>query len=460
MTDRQPPTRRQFLATLGATSAAGLAGCQEGAESSTDTATPIQSTATESGSGDESLLGYDPSVSHDVSEWDRYDEDWETPTSSALDGDLTTERLVENMDIPWDLSFAGDGTLFITERVGRVLSFADGEVSTITEPADAIHAETGEDSWYVAGGEGGMLGVAAHPGYPEPPLVYVYYTYDENGDVGNRVEVFDASADDPNEARTPIVDGIPGDAYHNGGRITFGPENYLWIATGDALDEELPTDRTSLAGKILRVTPAGDPAPGNPDPGGDADPRIFSYGHRNPQGITWLPDATTLSTEHGPQARDELNRLVADGDYGWPETRDPQEYSDADVRHPIANSGTDTTWAPSGGVFYTGSELPQLQNRMLVGCLRPQNLLVATVTPDGGELPPVDGGRRFDQDWTDSEYVATVQTTFDGELGRIRHVEQGPDGGLYAITSNRDGRADGEFPTEIDDALVRIVAAD
>lgn len=450
MTDADGWSRRAILAA----SAAALAGCGTAprAPASSDT-TP--------GSG-----GYDLSVSHDLGDWAGYDPEWAAPTDSPLAGERTPSVLVENLEIPWDLSFAPNGELFISERTGRVLRFEAGEVSPVVEPADVIDAGsiepgTRERSWWVEGGEGGLLGVAAHPGYPDPPVVYVYYTRQEGEnreDRVNRVAAFDVSAADPGADPMVLVDGIPGSIIHNGGRITFGPENYLWITTGDGGEGANSQDTTSLGGKVLRVTPAGEPAPDNPDLGADADPRIFSYGHRNPQGIAWLPDATPVVTEHGPGGHDEVNVLRRGANYGWPEARRREAYAGTDYQRPVANTGN-RTWAPTGCCFYTGDAVPEWRNRLLVGALHGQHVNVLTISEPGADLPPLEGeSRRFDADWLDDRFVATSHRTFVNELGRVRHVEQGPDGALYMITSNRDGRAEGPFPRERDDVLVRIDA--
>jgi glucose/arabinose dehydrogenase len=407
-------------------------------------------------------------VGRAVEEWSGYDPDWEAPTTSPLDADLETEVLIENLEIPWDMAFAPDGTLFITERVGRVRKFDGEEVRTVAEPDSAIDAaslEPGSDrsEWLIQGGEGGTLGIAVHPSFPDPAHVFVYYTYKSDDGKHNRVEAFDVRSDDPSTPVRTVVDEIAGATYHNGGRITFGPRNYLWITCGDGLNFGDAQETDILAGKILRVTPEGDPAPGNPDLGADADPRIYTYGHRNPQGIVWLPDGTPIITEHGPgYGGDEFNRLEAGANYGWDvkekRTRKREEYPDSDVHRPVYNTGT-TSFAPTGALFYDGDAVPALENRMLVGGLISEQLVVTAVTPAGEELPPADDAHEqvpADTDWNDDAYGATVHTLFEGELGRIRHVEQSPDGDIYVCTSNRDGRASEEFPREVDDVLVRI----
>jgi len=443
-------SRRRFIAVAGA---AGLAGCSSSNPSTTNTSTGTGTTTT----AEPQPPDYDLSTDHDAESWGRYDPEWEAPSSSPLTGDVGTEILVENLEIPWDLSFTGNGEVFITERVGRIKSFADGEVQNVTAPVDAIDAESvepgeEEQTWWVEGGEGGTLGVAAHPDYPDPPVVYAYYTYQDGDNRYNKIAYFDVSADDPSRRAGTLIDGIPADNIHNGGRITFGPANYLWVGTGDAGRKPLARDPESLAGKILRLTPEGDPAPDNPDVG---DPRVYTYGHRNPQGITFLPDASTVIDEHGPSAHDEVNLLAAGDDYGWPDVRTREEYeANEDVHPPLMN--TPRSIAPSGSVFYTGDAVPEWSNRMIIGTLTGQRIHVVTLTPEGTERPPTEDGTPFDAGYFDDAYTATSHRAFENELGRVRHVEQGPNGELYAITSNRDGRSREGFPTERDDVLVRF----
>ena len=406
-------------------------------------------------------------VTHDVTTWDRYDSGWKPPTDAPA-GSFDIEILAERLEIPWDLAFSPSGELFVTERTGRVVTLDAGEMQTIAEPADIIDAEAiepGSDdgSWLVPGREGGLLGIAVHPTYPDPPLVYVYYTAQTDDGRRNRVVAFDTTASDPAEASWPIVDGIPADTYHNGGRIAFGPAKYLWIATGDADAPLETTERTrdtgSLAGKTLRVRPDGSAPESNPDIGSDADPRVYTYGHRNPQGISWLPDGTPVITEHGPGGGDEINVLRAGEDYGWPVARnsgDFDPYTETSYRPPVADADS---WAPAGSVFYTGDTVPALKNRLLYGGLISQQIIAATIAPAEGKAPKPDHETVYDGEGYDGAYHAATTAFFGDELGRVRHVEQGPEGALYAITSNRDGRAGGNFPRDRDDVLVRITPA-
>lgn len=448
-------TRRRLLGLAGALSLSVAAGCLS--ESDDESATPTPGETGVDG------IPYDVGVSHEIAQWDGYDADWTAPETAPEQGGYEVEVLAENLDIPWDIAFSPDGELFLTERTGRLLTLAQGEGETVTEPDAVVDAESlppgsDEDSWYVEGGEGGLLGLAIHPNYPDVPLVYAYFTTETDDGRTNRVVAFDTTADDQNENSWVIVDDIPADTYHNGGRITFGPANYLWVAAGDgdpALDDpDAIADPGTLGGKILRVEPDGSTPADNPDIEG-GDPRVYTYGHRNPQGLSWLPDGTPVITEHGPGGGDEVNVLRAGENYGWPAARNSEgfdSYSGTDYQPPVAGA---PSWAPSGSVFYTGEAVPSLQGRLLVGGLGSQQVVAVTLAEDESRLS-ADHAGRHDADWMDGEYHAASTPLLADELGRIRHLEEGPDGELYAVTSNRDGRAGDGFPTERDDKLVRI----
>jgi glucose/arabinose dehydrogenase len=460
-----PFTRRRLLVTAGATLTA-VAGCLSGStDDSSDTdGQDDTDTPGRNGTDSESRFPFDVTVDHDLSNWEQYDTDWSTPETAPEPDNYEFEVLAENLAIGWDMAFAPNGELFVTERTGRIVTVEEGQYEPVAEPDSVIDAEalppgSEEDSWLIEGGEGGLLGIAVHPNYPDAPLVYTYFTTETDDGRENRVVAFDATADDPAQQSWPIVEGIPGDTYHNGGRITFGPANYLWIATGDGdpglENPEQIADPGTLGGKILRVKPDGTAPDDNPDIGPDADPRVYTYGHRNPQGIAWLPDGTPVITEHGPGQGDEVNVLRAGENYGWPEVRnsgDFGEYAGTDYQRPVAEA---SAWAPSGAVFYTGDSVPSLQNRLLVGGLISQQLIAVTIARDPSRLSD-DHDTRHDADWMDETYHAASTGLLADELGRIRHVEQGPDGDLYAVTSNRDGRAENGFPTDRDDVLVRL----
>jgi glucose/arabinose dehydrogenase len=437
-------TRRGAIAAIGAALTAGCLGAPDGGRTTT---------------ADPERHPYDLAVTHDRTAWDRYDPDWSPPDGPAADT-VATETVVENLEIPWDLSFTADGSVFISERTGRILLYDGQDLREVAKPADVIDAGSVPTSreevvWWVEGGEGGLLGIAAHPGYPEPPVVYAYYTYMAGEDRFNKLVYFDVSTEEPGANATVLIDGIPGAKYHDGSRVTFGPANYLWVTTGDGGNKQMAQDPGRLPGSILRLNSNGTAPADNP---GLADPRVYSYGHRNPQGIAWLPDGTTLSNEHGPAGRrDELNRIEPGANYGWPNARTAAEYRGSPYHRPLLSTG-DTVWAPSGCCFYTGEGVPSWQNRLLIGALASQEVRVVTIVPPDGTLPEGPEVTHHDGDWLDDAYRVASRPALTDVLGRIRHLEQAPDGSLYAITSNRDGRSGEGFPQSGDDRLVRLTA--
>lgn len=444
----EPPTRRRLLAATGL-SIAALAGCfTESGSDATELATP-----------------------EDAPDDDWSEPDWRPADGVPTEGDVEATTVVSDLAIPWDLAFAG-GDAFVTERDGGVRRF---DASALAEDAD-LEPDDGETVLpsdalpnRSAPGEGGTLGVAVHPDYPDRSAVFVYYTVDENG-IGNRLVRYDLENDD----LEPVLEGIPGASIHNGGRIEFGPEGALWVLTGDADDPELAQDPGSRAGAVLRITPDGDPHPRNPDWGADGDRRTYALGHRNPQGIDFTPQGRPVIAEHGPSARDEVSVLQPGGNYGWDIVRggpDDSEYGsyDAydDAAPPVVNTGPGTTMAPSG-IAFADDAVGSWENRLLVAGLASSALHVVTLSPDAGDggddgdgaaAGGDESGVRYDASWLDDRFTASVHTLFDGAFGRLRHVEPGPGGSLYLLTSNRDGRASGAFPRESDDRIVRLEAA-
>lgn len=327
--------------------------------------------------------------------------------------------LAENLQIPWSLVFLPTGEILFTERPGRVRMIGQNG-NLLASPVATI----GEVKHI---GEGGLLGIEIHPNFENNGFVYLYYTYGENnGSTLNRVVRFRFDGRNLTDARV-IVEAIPGASNHNGGRIKFGssfasegasagrPDYYLYITTGDAQNPSLAQDKNSLAGKILRVTDDGKPAPGNP-----FGNEVYSYGHRNPQGITWDEGSRLWSSEHGSNATDELNLVEVGKNYGWPIARGDETREG--LTPPVLHSGSDT-WAPAGAAYLAGS--------IYFGGLRGQALYQAVLSGN----------------------TATLRTNLKGELGRIRDVVVGPDGMLYVTTSNRDGRGN---PRSDDDKIIRV----
>ncbi len=441
------PSRRRFLQTVGVASIL-FAGCLEDS-AETELAAP-----------------------GDAPEYEWSEPSWEPADGAPAEADVESSTVVSGLEIPWDITFADDD-VFVTERDGGVRRFdadAMGEDEQLEAVDGEVILEAGDLPDRSAPGEGGTLGVAVHPSYPDESDLYVYYTVD-TGEIENRVVRYDLETGN----LEPIIDGIPGATTHNGGRITFGPGDDLWVMTGDAETPSLTQDPGSLAGAILRVTPDGDAATANPDFGDESDSRTYSLGHRNPQGIDFCPDGIPFAAEHGPVARDEVSIVDPGGNYGWdvvrggPDDPEYEAYGDDEydeVTPPLLNTGSDETWAPSGIDFYDGDTIPNWENRLFVCGLTSETLYAVTLSSgdggaetENGTESEVGGGTRFDDNWLDGRLTATAQPLFEDEYGRLRHVEQGPDGALYLLTSNLDGRADGGFPLAEDDRIIRLEAS-
>lgn len=323
--------------------------------------------------------------------------------------------IADDLDTPWAIAFLPDGSMLVTERVGVVKKILDGKVSLVTSIPGVLEI-----------GEGGLMGIALHPEFESNNYVYLYYTYSTSGnDTLNRVSRMTFKDDTLTDEKV-ILDSIPGASNHNGGRIKFGPDSFLYITTGDAENPSASQDRNSLAGKILRVTDTGEPAAGNP-----FNNRVYSYGHRNPQGIAWTSDGRFFSTEHGPSGgefgtgRDEINLITEGKNYGWPQIMGDDTMRGMEV--PFLHSRNDT-WAPAGAAYYKHKDL---RDAIFFGGLRGEALYEVNFTGDGPMLV----------------------THFKNEFGRIREVIIGPDNMLYITTSNNDGRGS---PKSGDDKIIRI----
>jgi glucose/arabinose dehydrogenase len=324
----------------------------------------------------------------------------------------------------WAVDFASDGRIFLTERSGRIRVIRDGQ----------LHPEpwiTLDDVVEVS--EAGLLGLALDPSFAENGYVYVAYTHrGPGGSLGNRLVRLKEDAETGlGSFDAVLLDGVRGANNHDGGRVKFGPDGYLYWTMGEAGDRPLSQDLSSLNGKILRLNPDGSVPEDNPFPGSP----IYSYGHRNPQGLAWQPGTDRLySTEHGPSGResccDEVNHVLPGANYGWPQAFGSDVAPGTES--PVYQSGQ-TTLAPGGATFITGG--PWAGSLVFTG-LRGEGLY-RLVLDDG-----------------DPTAVRSFETYLHGQHGRLRDVVEGPDGALYVATSNRDGRG---RPREGDDQLLRIV---
>jgi len=326
------------------------------------------------------------------------------------------ETIAENLEIPWSIAFAPDDRIFFTERIGKLRVIQDGQLKP--EPLATLN---------VGAFEGGLLGIALDPNFNENHYIYLYYTYSEFLITYNKVVRYIENGEGL-EDEFVLLDKIPGAAIHDGGRLRFGPDGKLYITTGDAASGNSAQDLNSLAGKILRINPDGTIPDDNPF---EKSP-VFSYGHRNPQGLDWDPVSGKLvAVEHGSNARDEVNVVEAGKNYGWPiivgNGNDPN-YVD-----PILHTETET-WAPSGASFYTSDKIPEWKNKFFVATLRGNHL------------------RMLDFDLQQNK-VLSSEALFSNEFGRLRDAVVGPDGHLYLLTSNSDGRGS---PAPNDDKILRI----
>jgi len=311
--------------------------------------------------------------------------------------------LLSGLEIPWEIVFINENKVLITERPGRLLLF--DSTATSYQVKDVFHS-----------GEGGLLGIALHPDFGENQLIYLYYTYKDGGSTLNKVSQFTFSEDGLSNEQI-LISGIVGASYHDGGRIKFGPDGKLYVTTGDHGDKSSPQDLDSLSGKILRLNDDGTIPKDNPF----NNSYVYSYGHRNVQGIDWDSNGNFWATEHGPQGEDEVNLIKAGGNYGWPDVSGSKQGEG--MISPVVQSGLDT-WAPSGATIYNG----KLYFAGLAG------RAIYSLDLETKQL---------------SKFA-------EGEFGRIRTIVVGPDGDFYILTSNRDGRND--QPSVLDDRLIRIPA--
>jgi len=324
------------------------------------------------------------------------------PTSVASASDWRVGRTIAtNLDAPWSMAFLPDGSALVSERdTGRIKRvLRSGRVST-----------AGTVQGVRAGGEGGLLGIAVSQ---DATAVYAYITSARDNRVvriawnGRRLG-----------AQRPIFTGIPKSSIHNGGRILLADNSTMFIATGDAGDANLAQDRRSLAGKILRITVNGRPAPGNPFPGSP----VYSLGHRNVQGLALDRAGRLWASEFGARDVDELNLITPGGNYGWPICEG--SCSDSRFINPKAEWSPTTTASPSG-IAISG-------NSAFVASLRGRVLWRVPLRGTSAGRP------------------VSVPV---GDLGRLRDVVVAPDGALWVLTNNTDGRGS---PRSGDDRIVRV----
>ncbi|WP_428325860.1 PQQ-dependent sugar dehydrogenase [Nitrosopumilus sp.] len=322
----------------------------------------------------------------------------------------SVEILAKNLDKPRSIAVS-DNRIFVTEKDGSII-IVENDVQ-IESPLATLRAADVFD--------GGLLGIALHPNFSENHHIYVFLTYEEDDTLWNKILRITESENKLQDAET-IFDKIPGSSFTNGGFIKFGPDEKLYVGTGATSDSShLPQDLDSLSGKILRINDDGSIPEDNPF----ANSPVYSLGHRNPQGMTWDDDGNLYVAEFGPEKNDEINVILSGKNYGWPE----QECS-GNENFENAVLCYDPSIEPGGILFYTGDKF-DFEFPFIMASMRASNVYQV-----------------------DFEEGLSSQKSILSGIGRVRDVVQGPDGYLYVITSNTDGKG---FPDANDDKLLRIL---
>ncbi len=316
--------------------------------------------------------------------------------------DSQIEIIAENLNTPWSIEKLND-TFYISERSGTIAKVENGQVVR-------QQVELEKELSQVA--EAGLLGFVLAPNFTQTNRAYAYYTYQDNSGQYNRITTLILDNDIWKEERV-LLDKIPSGNFHHGGRLKIGHDGKLYATIGDASQSPLSQNLSSLAGKIVRLNLDGTVPSDNPI----QNSYVYSFGHRNPQGMTWAPNGTMYASEHGNSANDEINKIEPGLNYGWRIIEGLEEREGMET--PIFTSGNDNTWAPSGIAFYNG--------KLYVAALRGNAVL------------------EFNLETGEQRELIT-------SLGRIRDVLIEGDT-LYFVSNNTDGRGN---PQANDDKLYKI----
>ncbi len=335
------------------------------------------------------------------------------------------EVVTKDLFVPWSIVFTSPTRMLVTERNGKVRIVENGKL--LENPIHTF-TEVKVDQ------EEGLMGMTLDPNYANNKYIYLVYAYPSGKAYTDKVVRF-TDASDHFEAEKVLLDTIPAAKVHAGSRIKFGPDQKLYITTGDATDKKLPQDQNSLGGKILRINSDGSIPSDNPFPGSP----VWSYGHRNPQGLAWNPITNALiETEHGPSGfdgplgGDEINMVEKGKNYGWPVVSH-KDHKDG-MEDPLLVFTPAV--APAAGMFYTGTTFPQWKNHFFFAMLKGEGIMHVVFDPK------------------DSKKILQFEKVPNVVVGRIRELVQGPDGNIYFATSNEDGRGNAKSG---DDKIYRIV---
>ena len=332
---------------------------------------------------------------------------------------LLKETVASGLEVPWDLTFTPAGELYFTERKGSIKKVVAGSIVTISHPLEVV-AET----------ESGLMGMDFSPDYPQEPYLYVCYSYLESpGVIKNRVSRLTLTGDALSDEEF-LIDAIPGSTNHDGCRIAFGPDKKLYVSMGDAKVSGNAQDTNSLSGKTLRVNADGSIPTDNP-----FSNAVWSYGHRNSQGLAFDTKGQLYASEHGDTDEDEINLITKGGNYGWPHV---EGRCNTDSEHTYCDSMSlqepftvyTPTLAVSGLAFYNGDMFPEWKGDLLLASLKE------------GQL------RHIDLD--NSGNITNDEIIINKDYGRLRDVEVAPDGSIYIAVSNQDGRGLDPFDKEPD----------
>ncbi|MBD3420625.1 MAG: PQQ-dependent sugar dehydrogenase [Chitinivibrionales bacterium] len=347
-------------------------------------------------------------------------------SSYAARAQLDTATIVSNLDTPWEILWGPDDWIWFTERKGRISRVhpSTGELKILIDRIPDVHEQS----------ESGLLGMALHPAFEAIPHVFVVYTYRPSGSIVEKLVRFTYDGDTLSDPHI-ILDNIRGAPNHNGSRLLFLPDTTLLMTTGDVTNQNLALDVHSLEGKILRLNPKGSIPADNPS----SASLIWSYGHRNAQGLVRLPDGKIYSSEHGPNNDDEVNLILKAGNYGWPQVHG---YCDRSSEMTYCNQNTVVepvaAWTPTLAVagldYYHHDAIPSLKNSLIMVTLKERDIRALKLNSARTQ-------------------VVSQQTYFDNAWGRLRDLCISPDGRIYIAVSNQDGRGQ---PEPGDDRIVEL----